>query len=92
MAAHPELEARARAVAAAPAGEVPSPCVSICRMDPASGLCEGCCRTIDEIAAWSRLDDAGRREVWRRIGQRARLDAAGSGRRAVANRAAGAQE
>ena len=49
---------------------VPSPCVSVCRMDPASGLCEGCLRTIEEIAAWSALDDGGRRAVWRRIEQR----------------------
>jgi hypothetical protein len=24
-------------------------------MDPANGLCEGCLRTLDEIAAWSRM-------------------------------------
>jgi uncharacterized protein len=43
---------------------VPSPCVSVCRMDPASGYCEGCLRTIDEIAGWSRMDDDARRAVW----------------------------
>lgn len=43
--------------------EVASPCIDICRMDPGTGLCEGCARTIDEIAAWSRLDDAARRAV-----------------------------
>lgn len=37
---------------------VPSPCVNVCRMDAASGWCEGCLRTLDEIAAWSQLDDA----------------------------------
>ena len=37
---------------------VASPCISICRMDEASGLCQGCHRTIDEIAVWSLLDDA----------------------------------
>jgi predicted Fe-S protein YdhL (DUF1289 family) len=46
---------------------VPSPCVSICRMDAASGLCVGCLRTLDEIAAWSVLDDGERRAVWQRI-------------------------
>jgi len=46
---------------------VPSPCVSICKIDPASGLCVGCLRTIDEIAAWSVLDDDARRAVWARI-------------------------
>jgi predicted Fe-S protein YdhL (DUF1289 family) len=52
-------------------GNLPSPCVSVCRMDKASGLCEGCCRTIDEIAAWGRMDDEGKRAVWRLIEQRA---------------------
>ncbi len=42
---------------------VASPCVSICRMDEAHGLCEGCLRTIDEIAVWSLLDDAEKRAV-----------------------------
>lgn len=35
-----------------------SPCINLCQMDPHSGLCRGCLRTLDEIAAWSRLDDA----------------------------------
>ncbi len=43
--------------------DVASPCIDICRMDPASGLCEGCARTIDEIAVWSQLDDARKRAV-----------------------------
>ncbi|WP_322031861.1 DUF1289 domain-containing protein [Paraburkholderia sp. J76] len=42
----------------------PSPCINICRMDERSGLCEGCLRTIDEIATWSTLDDAAKRAVW----------------------------
>lgn len=48
---------------AAVGDEVPSPCVDICRMDEASGFCEGCARTIDEIAGWSQLDAAGKRAV-----------------------------
>ena len=53
-------------------GDVPSPCLSICRMDAATGWCEGCFRTLDEIAAWSRLDDSAKRAVWQEIEQRAR--------------------
>ncbi len=34
-------------------GEVASPCINVCRMDARSGFCEGCFRTIDEIACWS---------------------------------------
>lgn len=54
--------------ALAPAPDaVPSPCISICRIDAASGLCEGCSRTLDEIAAWAAMDDAARRAVWREL-------------------------
>ena len=49
---------------------VPSPCINVCRMDAASGLCEGCLRTIDEIAAWGTMDDDDKRTVWQRLEQR----------------------
>lgn len=32
-------------------------------MDPATGYCEGCLRTLAEIASWSRLSDAERERV-----------------------------
>lgn len=63
------------AESAGTAGAVPSPCVDVCRMNARSGLCDGCWRRIDEIVAWSGLDDAARRAVWRAIEQR-RADAA----------------
>lgn len=46
-----------------PQAAVASPCISVCEILPASGLCAGCFRTLDEIAAWSVLDAAGRRAV-----------------------------
>ncbi len=49
---------------------VPSPCISVCRMDARSGWCEGCLRTIDEIATWSVLDDDEKRRVWKLLPQR----------------------
>jgi hypothetical protein len=49
---------------------VASPCIDVCRMDPTSGWCEGCLRSIDEITAWSRLPDDGKRAVWRLIDAR----------------------
>jgi uncharacterized protein len=52
------------------AAPVPSPCVSICVMDAASGLCTGCHRTLDEIAVWSLLDDAEKLEIWAALKQR----------------------
>ena len=45
-------------------GGVGSPCVNVCQMHAATGWCIGCGRTLDEIAAWGRLDDAGKRAVW----------------------------
>lgn len=61
-------------------GPVGSPCVSICRMDAARATCEGCLRTLDEIARWGTMADAERRRVWALVGQRAQaqLDAAGT--------------
>ena len=49
---------------------VPSPCISVCRMDAASGLCEGCFRTLDEICQWSGASPQGKRQVWTLIEQR----------------------
>jgi predicted Fe-S protein YdhL (DUF1289 family) len=33
----------------------PSPCISVCRIEPASGWCQGCWRTLEEIADWPML-------------------------------------
>jgi predicted Fe-S protein YdhL (DUF1289 family) len=33
-------------------------------MDAATGWCEGCLRTLPEIAAWGGLSDADKRAVW----------------------------
>ena len=49
---------------------VPSPCISLCKMSPDTGLCEGCLRTIDEISAWSSADDDIKRGVWAAIRRR----------------------
>lgn len=46
---------------------VPSPCINVCEMDERSGLCRGCARTIDEIIAWSKLDDDAKRAVWKQL-------------------------
>ena len=55
---------------------VASPCIGVCAIEPRTGWCEGCLRTIDEIAAWGALDDRSRREIWRRLpARRAARDA-----------------
>jgi len=33
-------------------------------MNAATGWCEGCLRTIDEIAGWSSFDDTRKHAVW----------------------------
>ncbi len=47
-----------------------SPCINICRMHAGTGWCEGCARTLDEIAAWGGMDEAARRRVWELLPQR----------------------
>ena len=49
---------------------VASPCTSVCRMDERTGWCEGCLRTLDEIAGWSTFDDADKRRVWQLLDRR----------------------
>ncbi|MBK6295276.1 MAG: DUF1289 domain-containing protein [Rhodoferax sp.] len=56
---------------AAVAVAVPSPCNSVCRMDPTTGWCLGCFRTLDEIASWSRMTPEQQRAVLGTIPQRA---------------------
>ena len=43
--------------------EVQSPCVEICQLDPVSGICLGCFRTMDEIASWIELTDIEKQNV-----------------------------
>jgi predicted Fe-S protein YdhL (DUF1289 family) len=42
---------------------VETPCVNICLLDPATGTCLGCGRTLAEIARWSEMTDAEQRTV-----------------------------
>ena len=48
-----------------------SPCNSICRMSPSNGFCEGCFRTLDEIAHWAAFTEGRKREVWQQLALRA---------------------
>ncbi|MFC3628435.1 DUF1289 domain-containing protein [Paracoccus angustae] len=42
---------------------IESPCIQVCVIDPASRLCTGCLRTLDEIAAWSAMPPETRRRI-----------------------------
>jgi uncharacterized protein len=55
---------------------VASPCIGVCAIDPKSGWCEGCLRTLDEIAAWGALDEHARREICKRLPARRAVQAA----------------
>jgi hypothetical protein len=39
-----------------------SPCIKICTLDAAAGVCTGCLRTLAEIASWTAMTSA---EQWR---------------------------
>ena len=53
-----------------------SPCIKVCVIDPATRLCEGCGRTLAEIAGWSSYSDAERRRIMADLGHRRRRGAA----------------
>ncbi|MEM7192068.1 MAG: DUF1289 domain-containing protein [Pseudomonadota bacterium] len=40
-----------------------SPCVDVCILDDASGMCVGCGRTGDEIAHWVSMSSEERRAI-----------------------------
>lgn len=58
------------ATGAGPSSPVASPCVNVCRMDARTGWCEGCYRTLDEIACWSGYTDEDKRAVIARLAAR----------------------
>jgi predicted Fe-S protein YdhL (DUF1289 family) len=60
----------APADAAELATPVPSPCVSLCKMDAERLYCMGCLRTIEEIIGWSKADDDTKRGIWAEIRRR----------------------
>ena len=49
---------------------ISSPCIKVCVIDAASGLCSGCGRTLDEIARWGGLSEAERQAIMRGLGER----------------------
>jgi uncharacterized protein len=43
-----------------PPAAIKTPCVKVCVIDPESGLCLGCFRTLPEVAAWAGYSEAER--------------------------------
>lgn len=48
-----------------------TPCVKVCIIDPADGLCTGCRRSRHEIAHWSSYTDTERRTIMQELKTRA---------------------
>ncbi len=40
-----------------------TPCIGICRLNGATGLCEGCHRSLTEIAEWLNYSDRRKRQI-----------------------------
>jgi predicted Fe-S protein YdhL (DUF1289 family) len=47
-----------------------SPCINVCAIDAATGLCSGCGRTLDEIARWASMSDGERQAIMRALPER----------------------
>lgn len=55
--------------------KVPTPCQSVCSMSASQPWCEGCCRTLQEISAWSELSATQQLQVWAHIVRRVQSSA-----------------
>ena len=42
---------------------VPSPCIKVCTYDSGAGLCLGCGRSLEEIAAWTQMSAGERQKI-----------------------------
>lgn len=49
---------------------VQSPCVGVCAVSEATGLCEGCYRTLDEIRDWWNMESTEQQKVIENLQQR----------------------
>jgi predicted Fe-S protein YdhL (DUF1289 family) len=49
---------------------IETPCVAVCMIEPKTGLCLGCGRTLPEIARWPRLDRADRLKIMDALARR----------------------
>lgn len=65
----PVLQARWQQVQQTPHGQpLVSPCVSVCTIHEDIDVCQGCLRTIEEIARWGMSTPVQQRAIWQRLG------------------------
>lgn len=50
---------------------VQSPCIQVCFVDPKLDHCVGCWRSMDEIGAWSKMNDGERARIMEELKTRA---------------------
>ena len=49
---------------------ISSPCIKACMLDPVSKLCEGCGRSLAEIARWGSMSEAERLAIMAKLRER----------------------
>jgi predicted Fe-S protein YdhL (DUF1289 family) len=49
---------------------IETPCIKVCIVDPNSGHCLGCARTLGEIAGWTAYTDGERSRIMAELPQR----------------------
>lgn len=60
-----------------PPKAIATPCVMVCAVDGASGLCMGCFRSLTEIVGWRTLSEAERAAIMAELpSRRDRIDPA----------------
>jgi predicted Fe-S protein YdhL (DUF1289 family) len=47
-----------------------SPCVRLCLIEPATGLCTGCGRSLVQIARWSSMTNEERQRIMNELSDR----------------------
>lgn len=55
---------------ASPPDDPVSPCIGVCVMNPQTQLCEGCFRTLDEIAGWWEYPPRQKQDVLAQLEER----------------------
>ncbi|HEY5793464.1 MAG TPA: DUF1289 domain-containing protein [Bosea sp. (in: a-proteobacteria)] len=49
---------------------ISSPCIKACMLDPVSKLCEGCGRSLAEIARWGSMSETERLAIMAKLRER----------------------
>jgi len=61
--------------------QIDTPCIAVCVLDEATGLCTGCGRSLAEIATWGALSASERRRVMATLRERNEARRAVGGRK-----------